>query len=462
MLRSSLNSLFKLSRHPAVVAIGLLAAAVLPGLRLFLLVNQKAVNLLYWDQFDFYRPLFNGQGWADQFFWQHGIHRQGLGGILTRLVADASGWNGRAEAFVILGLVYLSLGLVLLLRWRLAGRFSLADMVYPLLVLNIYQYEIFIGTTNIAPAGLSLFLLCLYGVCWTLRRPALRYAAVLAANFLAVFSGYSMFLGIITVLLLLLELGRALWQREKAAAQLAGISALLSLLTVALFFNGYQFFTTAGCTELSFQAALRVPLFMSLMQAKFIGLNYTESAAWSAGAGIPLLLLTGATGVWSLIEALRRPAAQRPLYWAAAGLIGFTLLYSAAAALGRSCLGMAQAQPSRYVTLLIPGFVGLFLVIQRLPFARVRAAVFAIGLVLVLHSLWPFPAADQWVVDFYSSGKSDWKACYLQGGSAADCQQKTGFQVYPYLDERIRGELDFLKEHRLNLYLDAAPGAQTP
>lgn len=461
-MRSISKSMAQLTNHPVVAITGILATSIILGIRLFQLVNEKAVNLLFWDQFDFYGPLFNRQGWLDLFLWQHGIHRQGLGGVFTKLVADASHWNGRSESFFILGLVYLTLFLVLLLKFRLSGKFSLTDIVYPLIVLNAYQYEIFIGTTNITPAGLSLFLICLYALCWTIPHLTARYMAVLIINFLAIFSGYSMFLGIVTVFLLLIELARALARSEKQTAILTSGAIVISILSIALFFRGYQVFRSAGCTDIAIKDVLRYPVFIGVMLAKFIGLNYTETGSLAVLAGLTLLMLISIIGLWSLNQFIRKPAPKKQTDLIVFALIGFTLLYCGGAAVGRSCLGMVQAQPSRYVTLMIPAFVGLFLGISTLPRPNLRVGLFAVGLLLVLHSLWPFPSADQWVIDYYYSGKTEWKACYLQEENVESCQKKTGFQVYPVIDNRIQSELDFLKEHKFNLYLDGGITGNPP
>lgn len=62
-------------------------------------VDRNAVNLLYWDQWDFYFPLFHDGSLWDIFNYQHGPHRQGIGFILTSLLAQLSGWNSRWDAF---------------------------------------------------------------------------------------------------------------------------------------------------------------------------------------------------------------------------------------------------------------------------------------------------------------------------------------------------------------------------
>jgi len=84
----------------------LAGASVLLAGRLFALVSQKAVNILFWDQWGFLSPLFQGKtGWA-LFTTQAGSHRMGVGFFLIQLLAGLTHWNTRADSFAILALVF--------------------------------------------------------------------------------------------------------------------------------------------------------------------------------------------------------------------------------------------------------------------------------------------------------------------------------------------------------------------
>jgi hypothetical protein len=62
-------------------------------------VDRYAVNVIFWDQWDFYRPFFQGQGWWAPFSYQRGPHRQGAGFLITEILAGLSGWNSRWDGF---------------------------------------------------------------------------------------------------------------------------------------------------------------------------------------------------------------------------------------------------------------------------------------------------------------------------------------------------------------------------
>ena len=68
------------------------------AIRLADFVNRYAVNILYWDQWDFLRGLFDGADLWSLFRWQHGPQRQGLGNLIIAVLYSATGWDGRVDA----------------------------------------------------------------------------------------------------------------------------------------------------------------------------------------------------------------------------------------------------------------------------------------------------------------------------------------------------------------------------
>ena len=66
------------------------------AVRLALFIDRYAVNLLYLDEWDFLPGLFDGADAWTLFRWQHGLQRQGLGNLITAVVLEQTGWNGKA------------------------------------------------------------------------------------------------------------------------------------------------------------------------------------------------------------------------------------------------------------------------------------------------------------------------------------------------------------------------------
>ncbi|MBC8010627.1 MAG: hypothetical protein H7067_11085, partial [Burkholderiales bacterium] len=112
-------------------------------------VDRYSVNVMFWDQWDFYIPFFNDEGLWSIFTRQHGPHRQGAGFLVTRLLAESSGWDSRWDAFgVSFTLILGSLaGLVVALRCGCKAWLTLP--VIGLLFFNLRQYEGFVGASNL-------------------------------------------------------------------------------------------------------------------------------------------------------------------------------------------------------------------------------------------------------------------------------------------------------------------------
>src|SRR6266478_4983604 len=78
--------------------------------RFFHLIDRLAVNVIYWDEWDFLGGLFEDRGWWELFTWQHGPHREGLGYAVIKICAALSSWDTRFEAFVVGGITVVSAG----------------------------------------------------------------------------------------------------------------------------------------------------------------------------------------------------------------------------------------------------------------------------------------------------------------------------------------------------------------
>ena len=174
------------------------------GLRLLALIDAHAVDLLYYDQLDFYEA-FKGDTNAWRVFrWQHGPHRQGLPFLGTWLLASLTDWNTRMDAFYVGGLVLLATGLALWLRRRILGPLAPTDVAIPLLLLTPAQYGIFIHTPNASHAAGPLALLLLFCLVLTVRDRRWRYGSMIVLDFMMIHTGFAIFAGALTPILLAL------------------------------------------------------------------------------------------------------------------------------------------------------------------------------------------------------------------------------------------------------------------
>ncbi len=428
----------------------LLALTAGLAVRLSFFISRYAVNLLFSDEWDFYTPLFKNLGWWQTFTWQHGPHREGIGLVLTRLLDGLTGWNTRADALAAGALVILATGLALALKYRLFGTLTLADVIIPLIGLTLFQYETFLGAVNLSYGACPLVLIVLYSLGLLIRNPYARYATVLGLNFLLIFTGFGVFMGLVTIGVLALD-GYQQWRSKSKTLWQVSLALGLALASMAAFFVDYTFNPAIGCFGFSPAYLMQYPLFMGLMLAAFWGWHMLILGALAIVAGAILLLVVVALGVFHGRRLVTTGVYASPVSLVAAAWLGYGVLFCLNTAIGRVCSGLPAAQVSRYMTPLIPAFWGVYfslLAAPRLPWRRVLlTGYFTMALVGSL----PLGIVDGLAQTFYSN-KTHWKECYRQFEDAEKCEALANFKVYPAASQ-LAPKLSYLKQHHLNLFL---------
>jgi hypothetical protein len=420
-------------------ALTVTAVALILTIRLFTFISDYSVNVLYQDQWDYLDPLFQGHaGLVRLFLFQHGPHREGLGLIADSFLYPLTNWNARAESFLAGLCVLAAMLLALLLKYRLFGRLSYGDVAIPLIFLTPAQHETFLGAANAAYSAIPLLLTMLYCLSLQIGRYWLRYVVCLALNFLLIFTGFGIFMGVVTIGVFALECYWR-WRGMSLAALIAACASLGS------FFIGYRPDPAVDCFVFPYHDLLAYPRFTALMAARFAGLMTPVRLAEAVGA----LAMLGAAAVvsilaWRIVKARR--FGNRQLV--AAVLLAFSILFSVNAAVGRVCLGLpGAAWPPRYVTLLIPGVLAFYLCLQSLDRSGIRRTLIGAFLLLLIPG---YVIVDP-IAGWYAQGKRAWADCYLATESVSSCNKV--FAIHPRPEEtRLKEKLDYLKEHRLNLY----------
>lgn len=419
-------------------------------------IDVYSVNILFWDQWDFYTPLFDTTNLWEIFRWQHGPHRQGVGLILTKAVASLSGWNTRAEAFVIGGVVCLAMAAALALRARLGPRLCWSDAVIPLIFLTPLQYELFAGTPNLSHGAMPLLLLMLYCLAWEACHRLIRYAAILTLNFLLIYTGFGVFVGMITPCLFSGEAIHAYRKRDRKGLCLALFGVAVSLLSAGAFFVGYHFDPFVAGFQFPIRQWWRYSEFMALMLANFCGIKGVTMLSYLIG--FIILFFMSALALINAGRALRkRMAATEPSSETIiAVLTVFTLIFCANTAIGRISLGMTAAQSSRYVTYMIPGFLAIYLYFVDLSPAALRRLLLAFTLAGCIVASFPLRKSDVNTLKWYAEGKSRWKAAYLHTEDIEAATRTASFPIHPATEgTRLKQKLEYLKKEKLNLYLDS-------
>jgi hypothetical protein len=419
--------------------------------RFFKLISDYAVNIFFSDQWDFNdATLFQSHSLWQMFRWQHGPHRQGAGALLQWIAEPLFSWNSRTESFVAGGIIAVAALCAMYLKSRLYGRISVSDVIIPILFFTPLQYETLFVTANFAHGPLPLLLIVLYCLAWTLRHPAVRYGFVLIVNFVTIYTGFGLLLGLLTPLLLAADYWVNLRDTKRGRLYFV-ISLLIACVSFGSFFVGYKMEPAVACFSPQPHSPILYGGYAALMFGPIFG-------AWRIGA-FPILV--GATAVCALLIVLIISITKlrvKGKHWAAHAVIGlliaYCLLFCLATAYGRLCLGIDSAQASRYVIYLNLGLLGLYFGLLTIRNSVARNAALAILALSLFRTIEP-PPRVLYQMAMWHNVKQEWKSCYVTLGDIEECNRYA--KVYPWEPERthLQEKLDFLKQTRQNLFADS-------
>lgn len=430
-----------------VVAVG-----VVLGLRLLRLIDLHAVNLLYWDQFALYEAFKGDPSAWEVFRWQHGPHRQGVPFLLTWALAGLTHWNTRADAFLVGAFVLAATAAALWLRVRLFGRLRLGDVAIPLLLLTPAQYGIFIHTPNASHGAGPLFLLLLYALAFTLRGRTARLVALLVLDFLLIHTGFGVFVGALTPLIFAVVARHDAREGGLRAARAPLVALALALAAAGLFFVGYTTERGLDLVPPAEAPAWAYPAYVALMFAHGVGLDGVTEAYAVTGGIVALGVLALALAAFAR---LLRPPRPPPRTFVLFTLTSFSLLYAATTAYGRVHWGLSGAQSSRYVPLIAPALLALYLAAASLRRPRWRVALVTLAAGVALFA-YPMRERHERFMQHLSRGKRVWVETYLETGSIETANERAGLVIYwrPRPESHFPEKLDYLREHRLSFFAD--------
>jgi hypothetical protein len=434
--------------YASSILFGITALALI--FRFCWVVLKYAVNLFFYDEWTTYSSLFDPQPWWRIFVGEHAPHRQGLGVVVATKLLSFAHWDSRVQAFIVGAAIVIAMILASYVKIRAFGPISGWDVAIPVIFLGLGQWETMLGAAGASPQAFPLLLIVAYCFAWIESRGPFKYVLVLLINFVLIFTGYGICMAGITLLLFGLEAYQAAKTRDRRRTKTLLLSLAIATASLASFFYGYQFAPSVGCYHFPYHDTGAYPVFLGLMFANFLAVKQGVILASILGMGV--MVVVSSLLVWH-IRALGKDRSAERASILIVILLGFSLTFSAATAVGRVCLGPEGARASRYLTLLIPAFLGIYFSILAIPNHRKRGALAGIFILVLLPSC--VHRYHKEIEDF-SALKQNWKQCYLAHGDIRVCDAEANFQLYPCPEcIQMKEKLEFLKRNRLNLYADS-------
>jgi hypothetical protein len=135
-------------------------------------------------------------------------------------------------------------------------------------------------------------------------------------------------------------------------------------------------------------------------------------------------------------------------------LIAFSLVFSAATAAGRLCLGLEAATATRYVPLIMPGFIGAYLFFLNVPALVKSRAVMPLLLaaaILVMLTGWPWQR--HCIAVHNRKGKEAWVAAFKQTNDVGLADTLSVYSIYPDPERTgLAHKLEWLRMNRYSLF----------
>jgi hypothetical protein len=423
------------------------------GIRFFMLIRKYSVDVFFFDQWDYLDAFFRNQATvANLFFVQIG-HREGLGLLPDIVLYPLTRWNTRVDSFVVGGAIFAAMLLALQLKRRVFGPLSYSDIAIPLIFLTVVQFETLLVTPNPAHSAFPLLLIMLYCHALLARNRGFRYAFILVLNYFLVFTGFGIFMGAVTIGIFFLECYWSL--RHITAVQFIRpfVGLLIATASLASFFYHYVFQPSVPCFKVPHSHWLKYSEFTVLVFSGFIVPRPVTVSMEVIVLGALILSVLIVILVWHLMHLLQSPLCKTNLIGAV--LVGFSLLFAANVAVGRLCLGVKFAFSSRYSTLLIPAFLGIYFYLLSGRWYGMRKVFLGLWIVMLLPGALTVPRDE---VRQIALGKWHWADCYVRTGNIAYCDQSTSFIVSPSEEpSHLQEKLNYLKEHHLNLFAEPLP-----
>ncbi|MEP2772219.1 MAG: hypothetical protein ABJH05_08720 [Fulvivirga sp.] len=421
--------------------------AIVVVIRWFHFIDEYAVNVLFYDHWDLYNYFFESKSLVEVYFAQHGPHRQGIGFILTKYIDQISGWNTKYIAFTIGVLMLFTCFAYLRLKHKLKGKLNALDVVIVLLVLTPTQHGIFTNTPNLSHGAMPAFLLSLLCLSWLIKNDVLRYGSIVLINFLLIYSGFGVFIGFITPVILFIDLYR--YKKVKTKLWLIISAVILSFISLGSFFVDYNFGATANPNfKFPHDSPFEYLQFIWIL----LGRPLNNSVLYFGALISIIFLIIGISSFRNLLK-LNLDDSKYIHHKIILTLLTFTFLFVVNTAIGRVSFGVEGAYANRYVPYIIPAYIASYLYFSSLKHKYYH--ITTAGLLIVgITSCFSLKNEIKQMGMFRDS-KINWITEYLNSNKIWQANKTSLYPIHPNAKgTRLKKKLNYLKKNNLNFYLD--------
>ena len=420
-------------------------------------------NVMYWDQWEIFQPLFQGAGWWVRFMHQNGPVREGLGLVITGWILDATQWDVRYDSLWGASTLLLAAVLAVRLKWKMTGAIGLRDAWIPLLCLSPGQFETVLVVGQPAHSVLPFALIVLAANIWLSPTPIVKYLVGAVVVVMLTFTGFGLFAGAALTVLLVTRACRHALEGERRLMWLAVAGIALSAAGWVVFRRDYVFNPSLGNFTWWWMPWTDYVRFILRMLGRPLAAVGQEQLPYLAGSVLALVVVGAALRIaWVWLRDRASPRNDVLVL-----LMGSGLLFVAVTVTGRVSLGPVAGTAPRYLTLMIPMWLAAYLAAAMSGKRRVGLA--AIAGVWVLAALpylsvlqrppaeWPgtvgLTQADLASILHYGTNKAAWVDVEVATGSweAAQEAQRQFLHSNPegtHMDDKIR----FMRERKLSFF----------
>ena len=436
----------------------ILCVTVMMAVRQLQFVDRYSSNVMCSDQWELYPPIFAHASVWKLFTFQHGPHRQGVGFLITPLLARWSGCNTRWDAFAVSYTMIIACVLGIILSVRCGVHQPIALVAVPLMYLTTREYESFAAGSNISHGAMPMLLFTAMCLCWFIQNQKLRITLVSLLTFGLIFTGFGIFVGLLTPLVLSLEAFQSWQEKRSGDAVLPLVGLLACAISWWLFSIGYVFDPTNATFHFPYEHPMEYLYFMAQMLVNF----YTpvDQQPWILPLGFLLITCLLAICVIHARRAIRGGALQERPSVVIFLLSAFTLIYCLNTAVGRVSLGWQTASlASRYVILMVPAGMAIFLHVATVKSPLYSVAIPLIFAVLLAPGALQLSPGEYQLINILYAGKIAWRDACLATRDEERANETSNFEVYPVVGF-MKDSLKYIEVHHLNFFKDAPPATK--